>query len=122
MPAGGKEGVGARIHPMLSDYREIRAERRTKNMADLGGSCPGVRREWGNKEGESSGGEAEQADQLSLLFVSLHSSESRTGAFSSPSLTDPADEGRSFYSAAWALVSVRDCGACVHRSRCVTFI
>lgn len=76
----------------------------------------------GETKRESSGEKAEQADQLSLLFVSLHYSESRTGAFSSPSLTDPADKGSSFYSAACALVSVRDRSACVHRSLCVTFM
>lgn len=47
----------------------------------------------GTKEGEGWGAGAEQADQLSLLFVSLHHSESRTGAFSSPSLADPAGKG-----------------------------
>lgn len=67
----------------------------------------------GETKRESSGEEAEQADQLSLLFVSLHYSESRTAAFSSPSLADPADEGRSFYSVACALETAAR--ACVHR-------
>lgn len=58
------------------------------------------RREWGNKRGRGLGRwGGEQADQLSLLFVSLHYSESGTGAFSSPSLADPAGKGRSFHSA-----------------------
>lgn len=81
---------------MLSDYREIRAERRPENVADLGGSCAGVQAAGvgETKEGEGWGvGGGEQADQLSLLFVSLHYSESRTGAFSSPSLADPAGKG-----------------------------
>lgn len=70
----------------------------------------------GETKRESSGEEAEQADQLSLLFVSLHYSESRTGAFSSPSLTDPAVPFIQL------LVSVRDRSACVRRSLCVTFM
>lgn len=76
----------------------------------------------GETKRESSGEEAERADQLSLLFVSLHYSESRTGAFSSLSLTDPADEGRSFYSTACALLRVRDRSECAHRSLCIMFM
>lgn len=43
---------------MLSDYREIRAERRPENVADLGGSCAGVQAAGvgETKEGEGWGG------------------------------------------------------------------
>lgn len=71
---GGKRGGGdgAGIRPMLSDYREIRAERRPENVADLGGAAAQEcrRREWGNKRGRGlgSGGRTGRSAFAALCF------------------------------------------------------
>lgn len=87
---------------MLSDYREIRAERRPENVADLGGSCAGVQAagvgETKEGEGWGVGGANRQISFRCSLF--LYTIARAGPALSPPRLSQIRQaRGRSFYSA-----------------------
>lgn len=93
---GGRQagGGGVTAHGSTQRCRITRRSEPSAGPQKCGqprGQLHRVRREWADKGGGVEGG-AEQADQLSLLFVSLHYSESRTGAFSSSDPHRPAVE------------------------------
>lgn len=87
---------------MLSDYREIRAERRPENVADLGGgSCAGVQAAGVGKQKRERVGERGPNRQISFRCSLFLYTIARAG----PALSPPRPSqvrrarGRSFHSA-----------------------
>lgn len=100
---GGGDGAG--IRPMLSDYREIRAERRPENVADLGGSCAGEQAAGVGKQKRERVGErvGERGPNRQISFrcsLFLYTIARAGPALSPPRLSQiRRARGRSFHSA-----------------------